>query len=158
MLADTRLLAANPTKYCAGGTDTGIAITTKNYQSIQPAYSPDGHYLAYVRTENITHTAIYVMSVATGVTATPNDPSTEQKALQPCQKSAKLLEGIYDSRPTWSPDGKQMAYLAEQNKELSIWVISLNFNATTGVYRIQGSPVQVTNSGIDGDSRFSWSR
>ncbi|HEX7734548.1 MAG TPA: hypothetical protein VF458_06790 [Ktedonobacteraceae bacterium] len=158
MLADARLIAANPGKYCAAATDTGIAVTTTKYQNIQPAYSPDGQFLAYVRTENITNTAIYIMPVATGVTATPNDSATMQKALQPFQKSVKLLEGVYYSRPTWAPNGKQMAYLVEQNEELDIWVANLDYNATTGVYSLKGSPVQVTSSGIDGDSRFSWSK
>lgn len=158
MLADARLINANPGKYCAASTDTGIAITTTKYQNIQPAYSPDGQFLAYVRSENVTNTAIYVMPVPTGVTANPNDPATEQKALQPYQKSLKLLEGVYYSRPTWSPNGKQMAYLVERNQELDIWVINLNFNAATGAYSVKGSEVQVTTSGIDGDSRFSWSK
>ncbi len=158
MLADARMIAENPGKYKAAATDTGIAITAAKYQNIQPAYSPDGQFLAYVRSENVTNTAIYVMPVATGVTANPNDAATEQRALQPYQKSVKLLEGIYYSRPTWSPTGKQMAYLVERNEELDIWVINLNFNAASGVYSVQGSEVQVTTSGIDGDSRFSWSK
>jgi Tol biopolymer transport system component len=158
MLADARLIAANPGKYYAASLDTGIAITAPKYQSIQPAYSPDGRFLAYIRNESITNTAISVMAVAPGVTATPNDPVTEQKALLPSQQSVKLLEGIYDARPTWSPNGQQIAYLSEQNEELDIWIINLNYNGTTGIYRVQGSPVQATSSGIDGDSRFSWSR
>lgn len=158
MLADARLLTANPGKYCAALTDTGIAITTNTHQNIQPTYSPDGQWLAYVRNENITNTSIYVMPVATGVTATPNDAATMQKALLPYKQSIKLLSGIYYSRPTWAPNGKQMAYLVEQNEELDIWVANLSYNATTQTYSVKGSPVQVTSSGIDGDSRFSWSK
>jgi len=157
MLADARLIAANPGTYYAASTDTGIAITLPGYQSIQPAYAPTGQYLAYVRTENITDTAIFVMPVATGVTTTPNDPTTEQKALRPSQRSVRLLQGLYYARPTWSPDGKQLAYLVERNEELDIWVVNLKFNPTTGIYSLEGSEEQVTTSGIDGDSRFSWS-
>ncbi|HEY0753156.1 MAG TPA: hypothetical protein VGD98_04275 [Ktedonobacteraceae bacterium] len=158
MLADPLLISQSPGKYRAGATDSGIAITTQKYQSIQPAYAPDGRSLAYVRDENTTNTAIYVMPLPTDVTATPNDPGTEQKALQPFQKSVKLLEGVYYARPTWSPNEKQMAYLVEQNEQLDIWVVNLSYNASKGVYSVQGSPVQVTSSGVDGDSRFAWTR
>lgn len=156
MLADPRLVTQYPDKYCAGGTDSGIAITAQNDQDIQPAYAPGGQELAYVKSESPSQSSIEVMPLPTNVTQTPNDPQTEQQALLPYKHSSKLLSGTYLSRPTWSPDGKQIAYLVESNEELDIWVINVSHNLQTGAYTMQGSPVQISSGGVDGDSRFDW--
>jgi hypothetical protein len=156
MLSDPRLVTEYPITYCQGTVNSGVAITNKKDQDIQPAYSPDGKSLAYVKDESATMDGIYIMSLPTGVTTTPLDATTQQKALTPYKKAVKLLENTYVSRPTWSPDGKQMAYLVEGNEELDMWVATLNYDATTGKYSVKGSPVQVTSGGIDGDSRFDW--
>lgn len=157
-LADPGELARHPDKYCAGGLDSGIAITSAGDQDIQPAFSPDGSALAYVREQNTTQNALYVMPVPENVTQTPNDPNTEKLALQPYQKSSRLLSNTYVSRPTWSPDGRQIAYLQETNQALILWIANITHNVQTGVYSVQGSPIQATNGsgGIDGDSRIVW--
>ena len=156
MLADPRLVTEYPGQYCAGGTDSGIAITSQKDQDIQPAYAPDGQSLAYVKSENPTTNSIYIMPLPTNVTQNPNDPASEQRALLPYKQSSKLLTGTYVSRPTWSPDGKQIAYLFESNEELDLWVVNIIRNPQTGAYSVQGSSVQVTSGGVDGDSRFDW--
>ena len=156
MLADPRLVTQYPTKYCAGGTDSGIAITGQKDQDIQPAYAPGGQALAYIKNETSTTSGIYVMSLPANVTQTPNNPATIQQALIPYQHTTHLLSGTYVARPTWSPDGKQIAYLVEGNEELDLWVINVTQHIQTGVYSVQGSAVQITNGGIDGDSRFAW--
>ncbi len=157
MLADPRLVTNFPGRYpCIGGVDSGVAITSSKDQDIQPAYSPDGQSLAYVKDESATTSGIYVMTLPKNVTQTPNTTSTQQQALLPYKKSSHLLSGTYLSRPTWSPDGTQMAYLIEDNETLDLWVVNLTHDAQTGTYSIKGSPVQVTSGGIDGDSRFDW--
>jgi Tol biopolymer transport system component len=90
------------------------------------------------------------------VTQDPNNPTVAQQALQPYQKSQHLLQNLYIGHPIWSPDGKRIAYLTETNNELDLWIANINYNASTGVYNVQGTPVQVTTGGIDGDSRVVW--
>jgi Tol biopolymer transport system component len=155
-LADPGELARHPSLYCAGGRDSGIAITAAGDQDIQPAFSPDGNALAYVRSEGAAQSSIYVMPVPENVTRTPNDPNTEKLALQPYNRSTRLISGTYVSRPIWSPDGKQLAYLEESNQALDLWVVNISKNAQTGVYSVQGAPTQVITGGVDGDSRAVW--
>jgi Tol biopolymer transport system component len=151
-------LARHPSKYCDGGPDSGVAISSPDNQDIQPAYSPDGNAIAYIRDENATQSGIYVMPVPGNVTQTPNDPNTEKLALQPYKQSSHLISGTYVSRPTWSPDGKQIVYLTESNETLELWIINVNRNPQTGAYSVQGTPIQAITGGIDGDSRFAWTR
>lgn len=79
-------------------TKTLDTLTTGNYDEISPAWSPDGSQLAFVsnRTEDPDknqNTDIYVIDARKGAT----------------MKQLTTWTG-YDSEPTWSPDGKRIAY------------------------------------------------
>jgi hypothetical protein len=139
-----------------GGFDPGIAITNPKDETLEPAFSPDGNAIAYVKRESSGTMGVYVMRVPEGVTATPTDPATEQKALLSYKKSSHILSGQYVSQPVWSPDGKQIAYISYDNSTFDLWLANINYNAQTGVYSMRGSPVQLTTGGIDGDSRPFW--
>ena len=154
-LEDANAIANHPGVYHPGY-DPGIAITDPKGQNIQPAFSPDGNAIVYVRRESPTQMGLYTMSVPEGVTANPNDPKTEQKALLPYKKSSHILSGQYVSQPIWSRDGKQIAYISYNNSEFDLWLANVTLNATTGTYSLQGNPVQLTTGGIDGNSRPFW--
>jgi Tol biopolymer transport system component len=157
-LEDATAIANHPGVYHPGlpGYDPGIAITDPKDQDIQPAFSPDGNAIVYVRRESSSQMGLYVMPVPEGVTANPNDPKVEQQALLPYKKSSHILSGLYVSQPVWSPDGKQIAYISYINNEFDLWLANITFNAKTGVYSLQGNPVQLTTGGIDGNSRPFW--
>ena len=159
-MEDATQIAAHPGLYHPGsplnGFDPGIAITNPKDEVLEPAFSPDGNAIAYVKRESSGTMGIYVMRAPDGVTAAPNDPATEQKALLPYKKSSHILSGQYVSQPVWSPDGKQIAYISYGNSTFDLWLANINYNAKTGVYSMQGSPVQLTTGGIDGESRPFW--
>ncbi len=157
-LEDANAIANHPGVYHPGipGYDPGIAITDQKNQNLQPAFSPDGNAIVYVRRESPTQMGLYIMAVAEGVTANPNDPKVEQQALIPYKKSSHLLSGQYISQPVWSPDGKQIAYISYNNSEFDLWLANIMYNAKTGAYSLQGNPVQLTTGGIDGNSRPFW--
>jgi Tol biopolymer transport system component len=157
-LEDATTIAAHPGVYHPGlpGYDPGIAITDPKVQNIEPAFSPDGNFLAYVRRESPSQMGLYVMSVPEGVTTNPNDPKVEQQALVPYKKASHILSGLYISQPVWSPDGKQIAYISYINNEFDLWLANITFNTRTGTYSLQGNPVQLTAGGIDGNSRPFW--
>ncbi|HZR41276.1 MAG TPA: hypothetical protein VFB12_14230 [Ktedonobacteraceae bacterium] len=142
------------------GFDPAVAITKPDLdvRNIQPAFSPDGNYIAYVHTSaSSTQMGLYVMQVPDGVTATPNDPTTAQKALVPYQSASLLLQQQFVSQPFWSPDYKQIAYLGYNNNKFDIWMATLKKDAKTGAYSIQGAPIQLTDAtDLDGDSRPFW--
>ena len=157
-LEDANAIANHPGVYHPGipGYDPGVAITDQKNQNLQPAFSPDGNAIVYVRRESPTQMGLYIMAVAEGVTANPNDPKVEQQALIPYKKSSHLLSGQYISQPVWSPDGKQIAYISYNNSEFDLWLANIMYNAKTGAYSLQGNPVQLTTGGIDGNSRPFW--
>ena len=159
-LEDATQIATHPGLYHPGSPsnafDPGIAITTPKDQALEPAFSPDGNAIAFVKRESSGSMGIYVMHVPDGVTATPNDPATEQKALIPYKTASHILSGQYVSEPAWSPDGKQIAYISYDNSTFDLWLANVNYKAQTGVYSIKGSPVQLTTGGIDGNSRPFW--
>ena len=155
-LEDANAIANHPGVYHSPGYDPGIAITDPKDQNIEPAFSPDGNSIVYVRRESPSQMGLYIMPVPEGVTANPNDPKVEQQALLPYKKSSHILSGLYVSQPVWSPDGKQIAYISYINNEFDLWLANITFNAKTGIYSLQGNPVQLTTGGIDGNSRPFW--
>ncbi len=123
---------------------------------MQPAFSPDGNNLAYVRRIDASHMGIYVMPVANNITSDPSSSAVQKTALAPYAKSSLIVSGQFVSQPIWSPDGKQIAYLYYANNEFNIWLANVSANPQTGAYTMQGSPVPLTSGGIDADSRPFW--
>jgi dipeptidyl aminopeptidase/acylaminoacyl peptidase len=160
-LENPNAIAANPGKYSPGiegsGLDPAVAITPTSVESMQPNFSPDGNTIAYIRRIDPTHSGLYVMPTpTTNVTANPNDPTVIKAALAPYKKSALIVSGQFISQPVWSPDSKQIAYLSYSNSEFDIWLANVSVDPKTGAYKMSGSPVQLTQGGVDADSRPFW--
>lgn len=157
-LEDATAIANHPGQY-KPTFDPAVALTPVDtkVENLQPAFSPDGNALAYIRRQENGQMGLYVMPTPTeDVTSDPNNPTIQQQALAPYKKSSLILSGQFISQPVWSPDGKQIAYLAYNNNTFDIWLASINVDTKTGVYSMKGSPIQLTSGGIDGDSRPFW--
>jgi Tol biopolymer transport system component len=164
-LEDPNAIANNPGVYRAGvpsiEKDPAVEITPNqdNLANLEPAFSPDGNTVAYVRRETSGNMSIYAMPVPDGVTQNPNNPTVEQEAVQPYNKSVKLLSGTpYVSQPVWSPDGKQLLYVGYTNTTFDLWLANVVKDAKTGAYSVSGSPIQLTNAQghLDAESRPCW--
>ena len=158
---DANAIANNPGKYSPGvegsGLDPAIPLTPASAENIQPAFSPDGNALAYVRRNAAGQMSLYVMSLPiSDVTSNPNDATVESGALTPYQHSSLLLTQEFVSQPIWSPDGKEIAFLSDTDNEFNVWLAQVAFNAKTNTYSLRNQPVQLTSGGIDGDSRPFW--
>jgi dipeptidyl aminopeptidase/acylaminoacyl peptidase len=164
-MEDPNAISGNPGVYYpgspGGGYDPSIAITPTNTTITDPAFSPDGTAIAFIKTDSSgNRMALDVMPVPpANITQTPNDPNTEQLALQAFEtKSSSLLASAYLSEPVWSPDGKQLAYYTFANNTFDLWIANLSLNTKTGTYSLQGNPIQVTSGGVDAASHPVWTK
>ena len=158
-------ISQNPGMYYpgspGGGYDPAIAITPATSTITDPAFSPNGNAIAYIKTDSKTNQMeLDVMPVPPDrVTQTPNDAATEELALEAYERqSSHLLTGRYISDPVWSPDGKQIAYYTDTNDAFDLWIVQVSYTGKTGTYRLQGSPVQVTSRGVDAASHPVWAK
>ena len=98
-------------------------LTAGDFDHVDPAWSPDGRWLACVanRSEEADFTNvvdIWVVSTATG------DARRLTESIGPC------------SMPAWSPDGSRIAYLGHNNEamgatNLGLWVVPVQGGAPT---------------------------
>lgn len=144
-----------------GGYDPGIAITSPDFENLDPAFSPDGSAIAYIQ-RNTAHTQMSLMIMpapSDAITQKPNDPAMNALALQPYHKQTSvLLSQLYIEQPVWSPDSKQIAYIQYAGGSFDLWVVGISYNARTGKYATVGTPTQITSGGIDGESRPVWTK
>ena len=121
-------------------TRTRFALTSPKDTSFQPAWSPDGKVLAYIR-RGTSSDELYA--------ATVPDEVTSDLTLD-----AALLESGVNAQPCWSPDGAQLAYIAEDDNKFDLFTVGISTSPTIAV---KGKPAQLTEDGIDATSRPSWS-
>lgn len=160
-MEDSTTISQHPGVYYpgspGGGYDPGIAVTDTKLETIEPAFSPDGNFIAYVSRQSNAMNLMIMPTPSATITQTPNDPKTIQQAVLDYQtKSVRLLNSLYVENPVWSPDGKQIAYVKYDGGTFDLWVANLSFNAKTSTYSIKGTPVQVTSGGVDGENRPVW--
>ncbi|UCF59851.1 MAG: erythromycin esterase family protein [Anaerolineaceae bacterium] len=95
--------------FTMGVDGSGIVRLTEDKARLnQPAWSPDGSHIAYVRREWPTNLEIYVMKA---------DGSDQIRLTRNF--------GSYDIEPDWSPDSSQIAYASSQHRSLDIYTMDL---------------------------------
>jgi TolB protein len=116
-------------------------------QSYDPAWAPDGTWLAFAARAN-GRTDVFAMRSTTSATGAG-------RIGPPIQ-----LTSIGTARaPAFSPDGKQLAFLAiaPGSNSFDLWVADLEMDAAGAL--VPGQPRQITQGmALDADSGVAWGR
>lgn len=141
-------------------TKTGTPITPDFSGTLEPIFSPDGTYLAFTQRENsITqpgkYVDLYIMPFhITNLTAT----DAKQAFLNDYNAATLFYKGL-TAMPVFSPDGKSIAFLYQENDNFNLATLNIaTASNKTGEAVIQptGFSAITTNSGITATSRLSW--
>ncbi len=95
-------------------------VDSLNTRPDDPDFSPDGSRLTY--------TVYGGASAATGIWVVSN-PFAHWSNL------VRLTDSQYDSDPTWSPDGKQIAFIRSQSGDNGIWVMDADGGAPQQLFK-----------------------
>jgi TolB protein len=119
-----------------------IEITNAKDGAYDPAWSPDGKWIAFTMREGTAHN-IYIV------------PTDASKWTEDHPTPTKLTTDGASRSPAWSPDGSRLAYLSMRNALFDIYEGELTTTAT-------GDPVLSSvqrlteNADIDANSGLSW--
>jgi len=128
-------------------TQTGrtIFLSPSLARNLEPSFSPDGKFLAFIR-GGPDGDNLYVMPVAASFAAEPHPYPSE---------AATLVEAGMVAQPVWAPDGNSLAFLMLVKGSFDLYVLPIT---TVGGVRATGPAVPITQgSFFDADSRLAWS-
>ena len=114
-------------------------------RNLEPSFSPDGKYLAFIR-GGPQGDDLMVMPLAASFAAEPSPyPSA----------AATLLQAGMVAQPVWAPDGNSIAFLMLVKGSFDLYVLPIT---SVGGVRATGPAVAITQgSFFDADSRLAWS-
>jgi TolB protein len=116
----------------------GRVVTSPPGGGLDPAWSPDGAWLAF---------------------ASHVGKALEIHVVQPDGSAAQAVthDGLLARSPVWSPDGRHIAYLSNRGGYFEVWVVEVASNQE-GAMSAVGSPRQLTRDlNVDAASGLSWS-
>jgi TolB protein len=120
------------------GRQTGRMLTSLPGGALDPAWSPDGAWLAFAGHDGY---------------------AIEMFAVRPDGSSVTRLtsDGQFGRSPAWSPDGRHVAYLSSRTGFFEVWVVDIQADASGAL--VASAPRQLTKDlHADAASGVSWGR
>jgi TolB protein len=126
-------------------TGATIYLSPDGARNFEPALSPDGRFVAFIRAR-AGGDDLYVMPLA---------PTYARESRPYPSESAVLLQSGIVVQPVWSPDGTAIAFLMLTKGSFDLFIVPVS---TSGTVSTSG-PVQAVTHGsfLDADSRLAWS-
>jgi Tol biopolymer transport system component len=126
-------------------TGASIYLSPEVSRNFEPAISPDGKFVAFIRA-GAGNDNLYVMPLA----------PTYTRELRPYpSESAVLIQSGITAQPVWSPDGSSIAFLMLAKGSFDLFIVPVS---TAGPIQASGPAQAVTHgSFLDADSRLAWS-
>jgi TolB protein len=121
------------------GRQVGHVLTDLAGGALDPAWAPDGSWLAFAGRDGY---------------------GVETYAVQPDGTSITKLtsDGVLARSPVWSPDGKHVAYLSNKTGYFEVWEVDVQAESS-GALVVSGKPRQLTQDlRLDAVSGLSWGR
>ena len=122
-----------------------IRVAATDADAAQPAWSPDGTRIAFVSARD--HGGRLTATLSVSALEAFSNSGHGDVFLAPALGGAavKLVEDGY--YPSWSPDGKRIAFMSNRDDGVHIWTVSAE----------GGAPVRLTPAGPDIDYQPVWS-
>lgn len=126
-------------------TGATVYLSPDTGRSLEPAISPDGRFVAFIRA-GASSDDLYVMPIASTYTR-------EQRPYP--SESAWLIQSGIIAQPVWAPDGSAIAFLMLTRGSFDLFIVPVS---TAGPVQASGPAQAVTHgSFLDADSRLAWS-
>jgi hypothetical protein len=122
---------------------------------IDPAWSSDGKWLAYVQTDNFVSSAsIYVQQFDIDPTSPLAGGVHGDKLGSPILVANGMAGGVprHHRHPAWNPSGTQIAYDSDQfGSSIDLWTVNVNLDATAHTGTVDEASRTRHQIGLDGD-------
>jgi Tol biopolymer transport system component len=126
-------------------TGARVYLSPDAARNFQPAFSPDGRFVAFVHAGPGSDD-LSVMPLAASFSREPRPEPTQ---------AAVLLQAGIVSQPVWAPNGSMIAFLMMINGSFDLFIVPI---ATEPTVHATGPAQAVTHgSFLDADSRLAWS-
>lgn len=122
-----------------------IDLTDGKDGAYDPAWSPDGQWLAFAMRHD-TKTNIYVV------------PTDAQKWTGTYPTPIQLTTDGASRSPAWSPDGTKLAYIALSNASFDLYAADFQDLVSGGEPNLSSTRKLTDNANIDAQSGLSWGK